>query len=116
MDSQKQVVHFQALRTFSDGQSDEQQRRWSEEAWENANRNGRIDRSRVNLNFEIVKGGRIQSVDTTKSIYEKFQENIRSRGIADPNKGSEELHFRTVVDFVISGSHDTLHRLAWGYQ
>jgi len=117
MDAQKQVLHFEAKSGFTTAQSNEHQRRWTENGWEKANENGRIDRSRVALNFEIVKGGKVQAVDQSKSIVEKFHENLSSRGIKDPNAGcSGEGRYRTVVDFIISGSHDTLTRLAFGNQ
>ena len=57
METQKQVVHFQAKKGFTTAQSNEHQRRWTEKGWERANENGRIDRSRTRLNFEIVRGG-----------------------------------------------------------
>lgn len=117
MESQKQVVHFQAKHGFTTAQSNEHQRNWTEKGWVSANDNGRIDRSRVALNFEIVKGGRIQSVDMSKSIPQKLKENLDSRGIEDPNaKRPDDPRYRTVVDFIISGSHDTLCRMAFGEQ
>ncbi len=61
MDSQKQVLHFEAKSGFTTAQSNEHQRRWTEKGWESANANGRIDRSRVALNFEIVRGGKVQA-------------------------------------------------------
>ncbi len=57
MGAQKQVVHFQAKKGFSKAQSNEQQRKWTEKAWKKANENGRIDRTRTRLNFEVVRGG-----------------------------------------------------------
>ena len=117
MEAQKQVLHFQAKCGFTTAQSNEHQRRWTENGWERANENGRIDRSRTRLNFEIVKGGKVQAVDQSKSIPEKFVENLAARGIKDPNrKWPDEPRYRTVVDFIISGSHDTLRELAFGTQ
>ncbi len=117
MDIQKQVVHFQAKKGFTTAQSNEHQRRWTEKGWENANANGRIDRTRTELNFEVVWGGKIQPVDKSKSIPEKFRENLQARGIKDPNVNRpDDPKIRTVVDFILSGSHDTLCRLAFGDQ
>ena len=117
MDAQKQVLHFESKSGFTTAQSNEHQRRWTENGWEKANANGRIDRSRVGLNFEIVRGGKVQAVDRSRSIPEKFRENLASRGIRDPNEGCVNAsRYRTVVDFIISGSHDTLTRLAFGDQ
>ena len=117
MDAQKQVVHFEAKAGFTTAQSNEHQRRWTEKGWECSNANGRIDRTREHLNFEVVKGGKVQPVDKSRSIPEKLADNLRSRGIDDPNsKCQEDPKYRTVVDFIISGSHDTLHNLAFGSQ
>ena len=117
METQKQVVHFEAKKGFTTAQSNEHQRRWTEKGWERANENGRIDRSRTRLNFEIVRGGKVQAVDKSKSIPEKYQENLRSRGIKDPNASCPEApRIRTVVDFIISGTHETLCQLAFGNQ
>ena len=117
MEAQKQVLHFQAKCGFTTAQSNEHQRRWTENGWERANENGRIDRSRTRLNFEIAKGGKVQAVDQSRSIPEKFVENLAARGIKDPNrKWPDEPRYRTVVDFIISGSHDTLRDLAFGTQ
>ena len=117
MEAQKQVLHFQAKCGFTTAQSNEHQRRWTEKGWESANENGRIDRSRTHLNFEITKGGKVQPVDQSKSIPEIFAENLASRGIKDPNaKCPDNPRFRTVVDFIISGSHETLCNLAFGTQ
>ena len=117
MERQKQVVHCQAKAGFTTAQSNEHQRRWTEKGWECSNANGRIDRTREHLNFEIVRGGRVQAVDKSKSIPEKMAENLNSRGIKDPNaKYGDEPKIRTVVDFIISGSHDRLTELAFGNQ
>ena len=117
MERQKQVVHVQAKAGFTTAQSNEHQRRWTEKGWECSNANGRIDRTREHLNFEIVRGGRVQAVDKSKSIPEKLAENLNSRGIKDPNaKYGDEPKIRTVVDFIISGSHDRLTELAFGNQ
>ena len=117
METQKQVVHFQAKKGFTTAQSNEHQRRWTEKGWESANANGRIDRTRTDLNFEIVRGGKVQAVDKSRSIPEKYRDNLSSRDIKDPNAGCpDDPKYRTVVDFIISGSHDTLSRLAFGTQ
>ena len=115
MERQKQVVHFQAKKGFTTAQSNEHQRNWTQRGWESANENGRIDRTRVDLNFEVVRGGRVQPVDRSRSIPQKLRENLESRGIRDPNEGCRDSpKIRTVVDFIISGSHDTLCRMAYG--
>ena len=112
-------MHFrvESSKGFTTAQSNEHQRRWTEKGWASANENGRIDRTRTELNFKVKKGGKVQAVDKSKSIPEKFHKNIRSRGIPDPNASCPESpRIRTVVDFIISGSHERLCQLAFGKQ
>ena len=77
----KQVLHFNVLKGFSSGQSDEHQRNWSEAAWKHAISKGNYDRSRERLNFEITKGGVIRPIDKRKSMPERMAENLKQRGM-----------------------------------
>ena len=112
----KQVLHFNVLKGFSSGQSDEHQRNWSEAAWKHAISKGNYDRSRERLNFEITKGGVIRPIDKRKSMPERMAENLKQRGIKDPNAGLAQPRFRTVVDFILSGSQEPMRKLAFGSQ
>lgn len=116
MERQKQVVHFQARKGITKAQSNEHLRDWTEKGWTKANENGRIDRSRQHLNFEIVRGGTIQPVDRSRSIPKMFAQRLKELGLTDPNEGLDEPRYRTMADFVISGSHDLLHSLAFADQ
>lgn len=116
MAEQKQVVHFEAKKGFTTAQSNEHLRNWTEKGWESANANGRIDRSRQHLNFEIAKGGRVQPIDKSRSIPMLLAARLAQLGIKDPNEGLAEPRYRTTADFIISGSHDLLHGLAYGDQ
>ena len=64
---------------ISQGESDENQRNWSEKQWKNrlqqSNRN--YDYTRRNLNFEIADG-KVQKIDTSKSIDQKNARDVRS--------------------------------------
>lgn len=77
---------------------------------------GRYDRQRERLNFEVVKGGKIQAIDKRQSIPERMAESLLQRGIKDPNEGLAEPKYRTVVDFILSGSQNTIRQLAFGDQ
>lgn len=96
-------------------QSDEHQRRWSEQGWDHAIAKGNYDPTREHLNFEI-RNGKVQPVDKSKSIPELFKENIAARGIKDPNEGLDEPKYRTIVNLVFSGSHERMKELAFGDQ
>ena len=112
----KQVLHMQPRKGFTTAQSNEHQRRWTEAGWENAIAHGNYDRSRDRLNFEIRKGGIVCPIDKSRSLPERMAESLRERGIKDPNKGLKEPKFRTIADFILSGSRDQMRKLAFGDQ
>ncbi len=97
-------------------QSDEHQRRWTEQRWEQALKDGNYDRSREHLNFEVTRGGKVRSVDKSRSIPERFQERLRQLGIEDPNKGRRIANRRTVANFIFGGSRERMNELAFGDQ
>ena len=112
----KQVLHMQPRKGFTTAQSNEHQRRWTEAGWENAIAHGNYDRSRDRLNFEIKKGSIVCPIDKNRSLPERMAENLRERGIKDPNEGLKEPKFRTIADFILSGSRDQMRQLAFGDQ
>ena len=112
----KQVLHMQPRKGFTTAQSNEHQRRWTEAGWENAIAHGNYDRSRERLNFEIKKGGTVCPIDKNRSLPERMAENLRERGIKGPNEGLKEPKFRTIADFILSGSRDQMRKLAFGDQ
>ena len=112
----KQVLHMQPRKGFTTAQSNEHQRRWTEAGWENAIAHGNYDRSRDRLNFEIKKGGIVCPIDKNRSLPERMADNLRERGIKDPNEGLKEPKFRTIADFILSGSRDQMRQLAFGDQ
>lgn len=111
----KQVMDMRPGKGFSVGQSNEHLRKWGDRSWEYATSTGNYDRTRAHLNFEI-KDGKVMDIDTTKSIPQRINENIRARGIKDPNEGLEEPKYRTVVNFIFGGSRDRMRELAFGNQ
>ena len=109
-------MHMNVMKGFTAAQSNEHQRNWTESGWEHAIGKGNYDRARERLNFEIVKGGKVQPVNKDKSIPERMAENLAGRGIKDPNEGLAEPKFRTVVDFILGGSKEQIRQLAFGDQ
>lgn len=97
-------------------QSNEQQRRWTDRAWQHAANVGNYDRSREHLNFEIARGGAVVPVDKTQTIPERIAAILNSRGIKDPNEGMEEPYYRTVVNIIYSGNRERMLELAFGDQ
>ena len=112
----KQVIDFRPSKGITTAVSNEIQRNRSEKGKAYAESIGNYDATREHLNFEIVKGGKIQSVDKTKSIPQRMKENLQARGIADPNEGLDEPKYRTVVNFILGGSRDRMREIAFGSQ
>ena len=112
----KQVVHFRVRKGFTAAQSREHQRNWTENGWKCALAHGNYDRSRECLNFEITKGGMVQAIDKSISIPKRMAASLAMRGIRDPNEGLDEPKYRTVVDFVLSGSPERMREMAFGDQ
>ena len=116
MSKAKQVIDFRASKGFTVAQSNEHLRVYSDSTLKHAMSIGNYDLTREHLNFEIVKGGKIQPVDKTKSIPQRIAANLAARGIKDPNEGLEEPRFRTVVNFILGGSRERMLELAFGDQ
>lgn len=112
----KQVIDFRTSKGFTKAQSDEHLRVRSDKSLKHALATGNYDLTREHLNFEITKGGKIQPVDKSRSIPERIAANLASRGIKDPNEGLEEPRFRTVVNFILGGSRERMHEIAFGDQ
>lgn len=111
-----QVMHMNVMKGFTAAQSNEHQRNWTERGWDFAIGKGKYDRARERLNFEVVKGGKIQAIDKKMSIPERMAETLLQRGVKDPNEGLAEPKYRTVVDFILSGSQNAIRHLAFGDQ
>ena len=114
---QKQVCDIHSAKGFSVGLSNEQLRVGSEKAWK-ANIAGTLDRTRTQLNFEVV-GGRVIDVNTKQSIPARIKAILKERGIIDPNAGmapDDKNRRRTVANIILQGSRDRMRELAFGDQ
>lgn len=109
-------MYMNVMKGFTAAQSNEHQRNWTERGWDFAIGKGKYDRQRERLNFEVAKGGKIQAIDKKQSIPQRMAESLLQRGIKDPNEGLAEPKYRTVVDFILSGSQSTIRQLAFGNQ
>ena len=88
----------------------------SEKAKEHALETGNYDLTREHLNFQVSKGGKIEPIDKSKSIPAMIAENLLARGIEDPNAKNPERRYRTVVNFILGGSRERMHEIAFGNQ
>lgn len=77
----KQVLDVHVSKGITRAQSNEHLRCRSEKAREYAMSKGNYDPTREHLNFEVVQGGKIRPVDTSRSIPDRMAEILRSRGI-----------------------------------
>lgn len=120
MAGQKQVMD---IRPNSDGittlESDEQQRNWTEEHSKKKVEDPltNYDPTRYHLNFEVVKGGKVQPIDTSRTIAQMLADNLATRGIKDPNaRPNVRRRRRTLAQFIFSGSRERMLELAFGEQ
>ena len=77
----KQVADMQATTGITTAESNEFQRRWKDERWGRAGKEGNYDRTRDHLNFEVAKGGIIRPIDKSRSVGEKITARLASCGI-----------------------------------
>lgn len=100
-------------------ESNEQQRNWDDKHWEKkaSDSLANYDPTRKHLNFEVVKGGIVQPIDTSKTIAEKMKENLLARGINDPNdRPNVRRRQRTLAQFIFGGSRERMLEMAFGNQ
>lgn len=112
----KQVLDVQVSKGITAAQSNEHLRDRSERAEKYAMTKGNYDPTRKHLNFEVVSGGKIRPVDTSRNIPERMADILRFRGIKDPNEGLPEPKYRTVVNIIFGGSRERMQELAFGSQ
>jgi len=81
-----------------------------------------FDPSREHLNFEVTTGGEVVPVNKKESIPLRIRRNLKKRGIKDPNavfktiQEREKNGRRTIANFILEGSRETMRRLAFGDQ
>ena len=116
MANAKQVLDVQVSKGITAAQGNEHLRNRSEEAEKYAMSKGNYDPTRKHLNFEIVPGGKVRPIDTSRNIPERIADILGRRGIKDPNEGLVEPKYRTVVNIIFGGSRKRMQELAFGKQ
>lgn len=111
----KQVMDLMPTKGITVAQSNEHLRNFSAEAYKRK-LSYAFDPTREHLNFEVRKGGVITPVNKKLSITQRIKDNLKARNIIDPNLGLPEPKYRTVANFILGGSRDQMHRLAFGDQ
>ena len=62
------------------------------------------------------RGGVTTPLNKRYSIVRRISDNMRRRGIKDPNAGKKIPDIRTVASFILGGSREQMHRLAFDDQ
>lgn len=119
MSGAKNVIDMRPSKGFSSSQGNEHLRRLDDcERAQKARWN--YDPSREHLNFEVGKGGVVTEVNKFKTINQRIQEYLDSRGIVNPNKKyidqGLDPKYRTVVNFILGGNREVMRNLAFGNQ
>ena len=115
---QKQVCDIRAGKGMSIAQSNEHLRNGQNNAYLKKV-SGTMDPTREHLNFEVGPGGVVKEVDKKNSIPKRIRENLKARGILDPNRGFDADDPRrryTVANIILQGSRDRMRELAFGDQ
>ena len=100
-------------------ESNEQQRNWKEDFLRKKSNDplANYDPTRAHLNFEVARGGIVQSIDKSKSIMQKMADNLNVRGIKDPNaRESVRRRQNTLAQVIFGGSRERMNELAFGNQ
>ena len=120
MAGRKQVMDMRSTTSgMSAQESDKQQRNRTKQHWEKKAKDSlsNYDPTCAKLNFEVIKGGIVQPIDTSKTIAEKIAENLAARGIKDPNaRPNAVMKRRTVAQIIFGGNRERIHELAFGNQ
>lgn len=115
----KQVVDVRPGTGISRGQSNEHLRNYKVTDPERKIY-GYYDPTREHLNFEVGKGGVIKPVNKLYSLDQRFRDNLRNRGMEDPNrkkiKEGKEPNRRTLAHIILGGSREQMQHLAFGDQ
>ena len=119
MSGAKNVIDMRPSKGFSPSQGNGHLRRLDD--CERAQKvRWNYDPSREHLNFEVGKGGVVTEVNKFKTINQRIQENLDSRGIVNPNKKyidqGLDPKYRTVANFILGGNREVMRNLAFGNQ
>ena len=118
MAERKQVIDMRSNTDgISNAESNEQQRKWSDNLWDKKAKDSlaNYDPSRAHLNFEVTKGGKVQPIDTSKTIQQKLDEILLARGIKNPNaRENVRRKQRILAQMIFGGSRERMLEIAFG--
>lgn len=104
MGNRKQMMDIDKKSTMTSALSDEHQRNWNDEQLhrkiEATERN--YDLSRMPLNFEISRGGKIEAIDKRKNIADKISRTLAADRPKQPNSIPGNQRRRKAVNSKLS--------------
>lgn len=106
-------------KSITEAESNEQQRKWSKEFYDKKSKIPwkNYDPTRAHLNFEVTKGGKIQPIDTSKTIDQKMNDILEARGIPNPNTKKDcKQPQRILAQILFGGNRERMHEIAFGDQ
>ena len=107
------MMDIQKHQSVEKALSNENQRRWSDDLFKRKvdDPKTNYDPTRTRLNFEIVKGGKVQAVDKSISIGDKIENAIKERVTGRVNAESVRC-----VSIIFGGNRERMRELAFGNQ
>ena len=115
MSSPKQMMDFKPVKSVDANVSNEHQRNWSKEFFEQKAKNPdhNYDRSRTALNFQVGPGGRITNIDKSHRIGDRVEEIIKKHLLPDARVTA--ISNRAVM-VVFGGNRERMREMAFGSQ
>ena len=115
MSSPKQMMDFKSVKSVDANVSNEHQRNWSKEFFEQKAKNPdhNYDRSRTALNFQVGPGGVITAVDKSRRIGDRVEEIIKKH--LRPGARVTAISNRAVM-VVFGGNRERMREMAFGSQ
>ncbi len=107
------MMDIQKHQSVEKALSNENQRRWSDDLFKRKADDPKTnyDPTRTRLNFELVKGGKVQAVDKSISIGDKIENAIKKRVTGRVNAKSVRC-----VSIIYGGNRERMRELAFGNQ
>lgn len=115
---QKQALHIENGKSFSQNEANENERRWDDRKIDLLNRDkaNNYDRTRMHLNFEIGSDGKIHPLGyMDKRLDERLQERLNELEY-HPFKADSKIQPNICAKLIIAGNHKRTLEMAFGNQ
>lgn len=115
---QKQSLHIENGKSFSRGDTNENERCWDDRKIDQLNRDpaNNYDKTRMHLNFEIGNDGKIHPLGyMDKRLDERIQERLDELGY-HPFKADSKIQPNICARLIIGGNHERTLEMAFGNQ